>query len=99
MDKITFEQFLQTYNFRYVSENSKEEFNSQIVRIYPPTDQMERHRWFELGIYDFGEDEYKLDIAKQCLSKEILNSYVEFFCLTEDLDELVVYLTNNKRRD
>lgn len=36
-NNITFQQFLLTYNFRYVLDSSEEGMDTAIIRIYPPS--------------------------------------------------------------
>ena len=103
MNNITFKQFIYTYNFRYVNDikqNGDYDNDTCIIRIYPPSENHEKNRWFEFGIYDFSEDEYKWKICKTVLSPEILNSYVEQICYNTDYNNVVtVYLTKKHKTE
>ena len=104
MNNITFEQFIKTYNFRYVNESIGDKNDlcndTCIIRIYPPSDDSYRDKWFEFGIWDFGHKEYTWDRCKQILSEEIINSYVDYIQYNPDYDcEVTVYLTNKKERE
>ena len=97
---IPFKQFLITYNFRYVIDDTQEGLDTKIVRIYPPQkEDYDHNNWFEFGIYDFSEDSFKMSIALQCLSQEILNSYISSFHVDEKTSIFHVYLTKDKERD
>lgn len=101
MKNIPFKEFINTYNFRYVND-LKDNYNldTQIIRIYPPSDEMERHNWFEFGVYDFSESSYKQKIIETVLSKEILDSYVESISFNQDYENIVtIYLTKKKEAD
>lgn len=101
-NNITFKQFLLTYNFRYVLDNSEEGMDTAIIRIYPPSteDNLKYNNyWFEFGIYDYSEDSWKIKIAEECLSQEILNSYISSFHVDEKTSTFHVYLTKDKERD
>ena len=97
--RITFEQFIKTYNFRYVNRLNRDNVDNDtcIIRIYPPTRDFDRDKWFEFGVYDFGRDDYKWEICKEVLSKEILKSYVECISYNEDYNVVVtIHLTKNE---
>ena len=80
--RITFEQFIKTFNFRdyagYNNEFKKDVYDTKIIRIHLPYeyDEYKENEWFEFGIYDFSETEYKWDICKKIFSDEILKSYI-----------------------
>ena len=80
--RITFEQFIRTFNFRYCAgysnEFKKDIWDTQIIRIHLPYDydEYKDNEWFEFGVYDFSETEYKWDICKKVFNEEILKSYV-----------------------
>lgn len=103
MNNITFEQFIKTFNFRYVNDiKSKGDYDNDtcIVRIYPPTDEFKAHNndWFEFGLYDFGEKESTWDRCKKVLAPEILNSFIDTFQYNPDYNNVVtVYLTKDKK--
>lgn len=103
MNNITFKQFLLTYNFRYVIDGSEQGYDTQIIRIYPPEGEngpySRGHEWIEFGIYDFSEDSWKMSLAEKFLNENIMNSYVEDFCVNEKTSILHIYLTNKKERD
>lgn len=96
-----FKDFLETYNFRYLNDlkdiNGDASYDTQIIRVYPPSDSFNRHDWFEFGVYDYSETEWKIGICEKVLTKEILNSYVESVSLNPDYEKVVtVYLTDKK---
>lgn len=101
MNNISFREFINTYNFRYINDlQDNYNFDTQIIRIYPPSDEMERHNWFEFGVYDFSERSYKQKIIETVLSKEILDSYIETISFNHDYEKTVtIYLTKDKRAD
>ena len=80
--RITFEQFIKTFNFRdyagYSNEFKKDIYDTKIVRIYLPYDYDEHkdNEWFEFGVYDFSEKEYTWDTCKKVFNDEILKCYV-----------------------
>ena len=80
--RITFEQFIKTFNFRdfagYSNEYKKDIYDTKIVRIYLPYDydEYKENEWFEFGIYDFSEKQYTWDICKKIFNEEILKSYI-----------------------
>lgn len=101
MNNIPFREFINTYNFRYVN-NLQDNYNydTQIIRIYPPSDGLIRNDWFEFGVYDFGESSCKQKIIETVLSKEILNSYVESISYNQDYENTVtIHLTKEKKAD
>lgn len=91
---MKFKEFIKTYNFRYVNDlGERYNLDTQTIRIYPDNDDIGRNYWFEFGVYDFGEEEYKMDICESVLSKEIMESYVEIISMNPDLEKVVtVYL-------
>lgn len=97
MKRITFKQFIYTYNFRYIADKSKEPYDEDttIIRIYLPSEDCNKDEWFEFGINNFGNNTWK--ICERIFSKEILESYIESIGYNEDIENVVtVYLTNNK---
>ena len=101
MNNIPFREFINTYNFRYVN-NLQDNYNydTQIIRIYPPSDEIRRNDWFEFGVYDFSESSCKQKIIETVLSKEILDSYVESISFNQDYENVVtIYLTKEKKAD
>ena len=97
MKKITFRQFINTYNFRYcyLDERNKEIDDTTIIRIYLPNDdENTRDLWFEFWVYDFCDD-IKRNIIERSLSDEVKNSYIDYISYTEPYDKVVtIYLTN-----
>ena len=95
---MKFKEFIKTYNFRYVNDlGERYNLDTQTIRIYPPSKDYERNKWFEFGVYDFSEEEYKIDICESVLSKEIMESYVESISMNPDLEKVVtVYLTKKE---
>lgn len=57
MKGITFEQFIETYNFRKTNEDSI--YNTKIIRVYF-SDNIDD--WFEFGVYDFDSKKNGLDV-------------------------------------
>lgn len=86
---MRFREFLETYNFRYVNDlGERYNLDTQTIRIYPDNEDIGRNYWFE-----FGEEEYKMDICESVLSKEIMESYVESIGMNPNLEKVVtVYL-------
>ena len=83
MNRITFEQFIKTFNFRdYAGYNSafkKDVYDTKIIRIYLPINEEVNSKdsdWFEFGIYDFTEKEYMWNLCKIIFNDNILKSYV-----------------------
>lgn len=83
MNRITFEQFIKTFNFRdyagYSSEFKKEVYDTKIIRIYLPINEGSNYKdndWFEFGIYDFTEKEYIWNLCKIIFNDNILKCYV-----------------------
>lgn len=99
MNNIPFREFINTYNFRYVNNLQNDyNFDTQIIRIYPPSEEIHRNHWFEFGVYDFSESSVKQKIIEQVLSKEILDSYVESISCNTDCENVVtIYLTKQKK--
>lgn len=97
MKKITFRQFVNTYNFRYCYTNNDNNLinDTTIIRIYLPNDdENTRDFWFEFGVYDFC-DSSKRKIIERSLSDEIKNSYVDVISYDERFENVVtIYLTN-----
>ena len=104
MNNITFEQFIKTYNFRYVNDikiNGGKDYDNDtcIIRIYPPTNEWRSHNteWFEFGLYDFSEKEATWEFCKKIFKKEIINSYIDTIEYNTDYERVVtIYLTESK---
>lgn len=96
MKRITFEQFIKSYNFRYITNNparvDNRDYDTGIIRIYFDDDI--NNDWFEFGIYDFGHDTW--GNTKKVLDPAILNMYVEQFRYDMDVDRFEVHLTEDK---
>lgn len=99
MNKISFEQFIMTYNFRILSNHEIESktYNSEVIRIYPPVEDFDSAYWFEFGVYDFGPNDFKWQICKDALSDNILKSYVDYIYFDEELCTLEIHLTHEKK--
>lgn len=104
MEKITFEQFIKTFNFRnYAGYNQafKEDiFDTYIIRIYLPKPN-EKNNWFEFGVYDMGSKYNTWDICKKIFNKEILKSYIDCIQYNKLDCELAieVFLTEEKEME
>lgn len=85
--KITFEQFVQLYDFRSGS-SYLEDYNTKIIRIHYGNKSDD---WFEFGIYDW--DSNKLSRIHKILDKRICNSYIDYCTCDEELGILHVFLT------
>ncbi len=96
MKRITFEQFVKSYNFRCCTNNPAKpnncDYDTGIIRIY--FDDCTNHDWFEFGIYDFGLNTW--ENTKKVLNPTILNMYIEQFRYDADADSFNVYLTEDK---
>lgn len=101
MNNIPFREFINTYNFRYINNLGNDyNFDTQIIRIYPPSNEIKRNNWFEFGVYDFSESSVKQKIIEQVLSQEILDSYVESISFNRDYENTVtIYLTKEMEAD
>lgn len=103
MRRITFKQFLETFNFRDVYENNKREdvYDSKIIRIHLPSEEFEQHEWFELGVNDFSCE--KGEIIGRALSEEVKNSYVDEISIKneENYGYIEIWLSKeeNKEKD
>ena len=104
-ERITFEQFIKTFNFRdfagYNNDFKKDVLDTRIIRIYLPYeyDEYKENEWFEFGINDFSETEFKWDICKKIFNNDILNSYVATiqYNLYDVELALEVYLSKEKK--
>ena len=82
INRINFEQFIKTFNFRdyagYSDEFKKDIYDTKIVRVYLPYnyDENNDNEWFEFGVYDFSDKNFTWSICKKIFKEEILNSYV-----------------------
>ena len=101
MKRITFKQFIETFNFRDVYENNKKEtvYDSKVIRIHLPSEEYEPRKWFELGVYDFYDEEEK--ILYRALSEEVKNSYIDYIEIKdeENYGYIEIWLTNKEKRD
>ena len=94
--RISFKQFIYTYNFRYVNQLRSQDYDNDtcIIRIYPPTNDFYKNNWFEFGIYDFSEKEVMWKMCQEIFTKDILESYIDSICYNEDYNVVVtLYLT------
>lgn len=90
MEKITFEQFINIFNFRFFNEQiytEKDKYDTKPVRFYFGERDDE---WFEYGLYDFGGNAW--NIAQKTLSKAICKSHIDIMTYDDDLGILKVYL-------
>lgn len=110
MKKITFKQFMNTFNFRNINDTKRKsngEYleDTKIIRIYSPKiyDSFDlENKWIEFGLYDFSTNNYKNKIMGEFLSKEILDSYVDEIRIEDNgewQDIVKVYLTKDKENN
>lgn len=101
MRRITFKQFLETFNFRDVYENNKreDEYDSKIIRIHLPSEEFEQHKWFELGVNDFSCE--KGEIIGRALSEEVKNSYVDEISIKneENYGYIEIWLSKEENKE
>lgn len=90
--RITFEQFINTFNFKDYFDIKKED--TKIIRIYLPISDKEDDfsNWFEFGINDFHED--KINNCRLIFSEKIFSSFVE--TIEENNNIFTIYLTEEK---
>lgn len=104
MNRITFKQFIETFDFINIIELSNKELrqDTKIVRIYFPYDYRDINSWFEFGVSDFSDNMPKWDICKKIFSKEILDSYVTQISVLNNKnyeDTLTIFLAKGKDID
>lgn len=90
MKAITFEQFIETFNFRDFNEyaqTEKERYDTKIIRVYLDDTT---HNWFEFGVYDFGINTWEL--VQKSLSKEVCQSYIGGITYDSSTNILKVFL-------
>ncbi len=96
MKRITFEQFIKSYNFRYCTNNPAKpnncDYDTIAIRIY--FDDETNNDWFEFGIYDFGYDTW--ENTKKVLNPKILGMYVGQLRYDIDAERFEVHLTEDK---
>lgn len=99
MKRITFKQFIETFNFRNTDGKTED---TDIIRIHIPKKDDEiytTYDWLELGVYDFS-DIGKQKVLTYALSDNIKNSYIEEIRVTNDEEwkkgYLEIYLTNEE---
>lgn len=96
MKRITFEQFIKSYNFRHLTNNPTTvdgyDYDTSIIRIY--FDDETNDDWFEFGIYNFGRNTW--GNTKKVLNPKILNMYVYQFKYDIDAERFEVRLTEDK---
>ena len=85
MKKITFEQFIQTYNFRRTYEDLT--YDTKIIRVYL-SDKADN--WFEFSIYDF--DSEKWIKCLNILSSKVLDSEISSFSWDDNNNVFSVFL-------
>ena len=104
-ERITFEQFIKTFNFRdyagYSNEYKKDIYDTKIVRIYLPYeyDEHNDNEWFEFGVYDFSEKENTWEICKKIFNDEILKSYVSSIGYNFYDSELALEISLSKEKN
>ena len=97
ISKITFKQFIQSYNFREAVPSrynkTSDRRNTQIIRIYVDElcDSGGLSYWFEFGVNDWGNE--KDTIVNRVLNDQIRNSFVDSISYSTDDDVLCIYLT------
>ena len=98
MNNIKFKDFLNLYNFRYLTKvtNLENDYQSKAIRIYPQREDYDKDFWFEIGVFDFSSKKYMFDILNKSLSKEIMNGYI--YSINHNLDNnvLEIFLCNNR---
>lgn len=100
---IPFMEFMKIHNFRDTHNSSKGndyENDTKIVRIYYGgiTDNnpfRDKSEWFEFGIYDFGSTRQLIQGLNKILSKEIIDSYVDSFCVNDETGILEIWITSD----
>lgn len=98
MKAITFEQFIQTFNFRYYRDDvtsEKDRMDTVNIRIYPYSEPRKNDYWFEFGAYDYGIPN-AWQIASKVLNDKILKSYIETIQYDTDLGCVQVWLQKEK---
>lgn len=101
MKNITFEQFINTYNFREVIPSRYADSpcrdTTKIIRInFEELAYGDYDCWFEFGVYDWAHNKHRL--VNEVLSDKILNSYVESISYSDEDNVLIVDLTNSEYR-
>lgn len=102
IDYIPFMEFMKIHNFRDTHDSSRGheyENDTKIIRIYygnliDENPFRDRSEWFEFGIYDFGSTRQFIEGMERIFSKDILNSYVDSFCVNSETGILEVWLTD-----
>lgn len=103
MKNITFRQFINTFNFRYIRDvdgNLNNMANdTRIIRIHLSwLGEYSYDDWFEFGIYDF--DSLKMKRIESIFSKDLLDSYVQSISFVYNNDEEIeIYLTADEESD
>lgn len=101
MRRITFKQFVETFNFRDVYKNNEREdvYDSKIIRIHLPSEELEQHKWFELGVNDFSCE--KREILGRALSEEVKNSYVDEISIKneENYGYIEIWLSKEENKE
>lgn len=85
--------FLTLFDFTYYDEENHDN-NTDIVRIY--YDDTTKSKWFEIGVYDWGGFNFKIEILKDVLSDKILNMYVYSFTYDDDIRVLKIFCQKEK---
>ncbi|TYC49625.1 hypothetical protein ESZ50_05635 [Weissella muntiaci] len=84
-------QLIETFNFRDFFEeasNSKDRFDSKIIRVFNDQSSNPLKDWFEIGQYDYGENSPLLNV----LNKEYLEAEISSISINSELDCLEVWI-------
>lgn len=93
MKRITFRQFMNTFNFRDFCEGNED---TRIIRINFSllNDNCSSHDYIDFGIYDF--DGGKRERIEKVFSSEILDSYIESIGFVYGFERTIeIYLTKD----
>lgn len=85
--------FLTLFDFTYYDEEN-DDHNTAIIRIY--YDDLNKNKWFEIGVYDWGAFNFKIEILKDVLSEKILNMYVFSFYYDDNIRVLKIFCQKEK---
>ena len=93
MKRISFRQFINTFNFRDFNEGNED---NKIIRINFSllNDDCSSHHYIDFGVYDF--DGGKRARVEKVFSSEILDSYIESIGFAYGFENTVeIYLTKD----
>lgn len=101
IDHIPFIEFMKIHNFRdcHDAKDGSCDNDTKIIRIYygglvDKNCFRDKYNWFEFGIYNFGLTSSFVESLNRIFSKDILNSYVDSFCVNSETGILEVWLTD-----